>query len=154
MSDFPLAVIGISKYGSRLSTQYSRQLLKLFFGKRGTIRGSWIICFNQLLCLILCDLSVYGASSSDLNNVQHSLDRCYKSRYISRKLNIRELLERSDCSIFRKALRTNSPLERILPETNFTSYALRKSCFYHPTVATEHVSLNVCLCMFITYSTV
>ena len=137
MSDFPLAFIGISTYGSRLSTQYYRQLLKLFFGKRGTIRRSWIICFNELSCLILCDLSVYGVSSSDLNSVQHFLDRCYKSRYISRKLNIRELLERSDCSIFRKALRTNSPLVRILPETNFTNYALRKPCFYHPTVETE-----------------
>ena len=72
-----------------------------------------------------------------LYSVQHFLDRCYKSRYISRKLNIRELLERSDCSIFRKAFRTNSPLVRILPETYFTNYALRKPCFYHPTVATE-----------------
>ena len=64
---------------------------------------------------------LYGfvASSSDLNNVQYFLDRCYKCRYISRKLNIRELLERSDCHIFRKALRTNSPLVKILPERNF-----------------------------------
>ena len=46
----------------------------------------------------------------NLNNVHHFLDRCYKRRYIPRKLNIRELLERSDCPIFRKALRTNSPL--------------------------------------------
>ena len=68
-------------------------------------------------------LSVFGASSSDLNNVQHFLDKCYKRRYISRKLNIRELLERSDCRIFRKALRTNSPLVKILPERNFTNYA-------------------------------
>ena len=29
---------------------------------------------------------------------------------IYRKLNVRELLKRSDCRIFRKALRTNSPL--------------------------------------------
>ena len=45
----------------------------------------------------LYGLSVYGASSSDLNNVQHFLYKCYKCRYILRKLNIRELLERSDC---------------------------------------------------------
>jgi len=80
---------------------------------------------------------VYGVSSSDLNNVQHFLDRCYKHRYISRKLNIREPLERSDCRIFRKALRTNSPLVKILLERNFTNYALRKPCFYHLIVATE-----------------
>ena len=46
---------------------------------------------------------------------------------------IRELLERSDCCIFRKALRTNSPVLKILPERN---YVLRKPCFYHPAVAT------------------
>ena len=82
-------------------------------------------------------LSVYSASSSDFNNVQHFLDRCYKRRYISRKLNITELLERSDCRIFRKALRTNSPLVKILPGRNFTNYALRKPCFYYPIVATQ-----------------
>ena len=50
----------------------------------------------------LYGLSVYGASSSDKNNVQNFSDRCYKRRYISRKLNIREFLERSDCRIFRR----------------------------------------------------
>ena len=83
----------------------------------------------------LYGLSVYGASSSDLNNVQHFLHRGYKRRYILRKLNIRDLLERSDCRIFGKA--TNSPLVKILPERNFTNYALRKPCFYHPIMATE-----------------
>ena len=75
----------------------------------------------------------------NLNNVHHFLHRCYKRRYISRKLNIRELLERSDCPIFRKALRTNSPLVNISSETNFTNYAaLRKPCFHHPAIlATE-----------------
>ena len=58
----------------------------------------------------LYGLSVYVVSSSDLNNLQHFLDRCYKRRYILRKLNIRELLKRSDCRMFGKALRTNSPL--------------------------------------------
>ena len=48
---------------------------------------------------------------------------------------IRELLERSDCHMFRKALRTNSPLVKILPERNFTNYVLRKPCFYHPVLA-------------------
>ena len=56
------------------------------------------------------------------------------------KLNIRELCERSDCRIFIKAMRTNSPPAKILPESNFTNYALRKPGFYNPihVVATEH----------------
>ena len=55
-------------------------------------------------------LSVYRASTFDLNNVHHFSGRCYKRRYMSRKLNASEFLERSDCRIFRRALRTNSPL--------------------------------------------
>ena len=50
---------------------------------------------------------------------------------------MRELLGRPDCRIFKKALRTNSPLVKILPERNFTNYALRKPCFYHPIVVSE-----------------
>ena len=69
-------------------------------------------CFIQLLSLIFC--MVYWCTEPpllrDLNNIQNFLDRCYKRRYISRKLNIRELLERSDCRVFRKAMRTNSTL--------------------------------------------
>ena len=96
-------------------------------------------CFIQLLSLIFC--MVYWCTEPpllrDLNNIQNFLDRCYKRRYISRKLNIREFLERSDCRIFRKAMRTNSTLVKILPERNFTNYALRKPGFYHPIMATE-----------------
>ena len=55
---------------------------------------------------------------------------------------MREPLERSDCRIFRKALRTNSPLLKILLERNFTNYALRKPCFYHPIVTTERFKLS------------
>ena len=95
------------------------------------------VSINIVVPIFLYGLSVYGASSNDLNNVQHFLDRCYKRRYISRKLIIRELLERLDFHIFRKTLSTNSPLVKILPERNFTNYELRKLCFYHPIVATE-----------------
>ena len=40
------------------------------YSNSSSVRGGqsggaqWIICFNELLCLILSDLSVYGASSS------------------------------------------------------------------------------------------
>ena len=53
------------------------------------------------------------------------------------KLNIRELLERSDCRVLRKATRTNSLLVKILPERNFTNYALRKPRFHNLIVATK-----------------
>lgn len=57
----------------------------------------------------LYGLSVYGASFSDLNNIQDFVDRCYKRRYVSRKLNIMELLERSGFRI------SERPWEQIRP---------------------------------------
>ena len=60
-------------------------------------------------------LSLYGASTAALNSIQHFLDRCYKSKYFSKKLDIRELLERGDIQIFRKASCKNSPVQGILP---------------------------------------
>ena len=81
--------------------------------------------------MFLYGLPVYGASSSDLNNIKHFLDRCYKRTYISRKDQI--------AVFFRKALRTNSPVVKILLERNFTNYALREPGFYYPIVATERL---------------
>ena len=87
-------------------------------------------------------LSVYGASSSDLNNVEHFLDKCYERRYISRKLNIRELLERSDCRTFRKSLGTNSSLVKIPARSDFPTFVsatwIRESISCHS--ATEKQS--------------
>ena len=37
-------------------------------------------------------LSVYGASTAALNSIQRFLDRCYKRKYFSKKVDIRELL--------------------------------------------------------------
>ena len=40
------------------------------------------------------DISVYGAS--DLTVIQKFLDRCYKRHYISKKIDVRELLQKTD----------------------------------------------------------
>ena len=133
-----------------------KRLIMLARNKNSSVRGAQSGGAGLSVSIIvmpnfLYALSVYGASSSDHNNVQHFLDRCCKSRYISRKLNVKELLERSDCRIFRKALRTNSPLVRILPETYFTNYALRKPYFYHPIVETERLKSSYANRLILSY---
>ena len=45
---------------------------------------------------------VYGASEPELTTVQDFLDRCYKRRYITVRLNIRALLEKQDRKLFSK----------------------------------------------------
>lgn len=72
----------------------------------------------------LYGLSVYGA---------------YKRKYISRKLNARVLFLKDQIAVFLDRHREQiRPLcLKILPEKNFTNYALRKPCFYHSIVATD-----------------
>ena len=79
-----------------------KRLIMLARNKNSSVRGAQsggagLSVSITVMPDFLYGLSVYGASSSDHNNVQHFLDRYCKSRYISRKLNVKELLERSDC---------------------------------------------------------
>ena len=69
-------------------------------------------------------LSVYGAS--ELTIAQQFLDRCFKRSYISKKLEIVELLKVQDHRICRKVSSiSNHPLRANFPETKITRYNLR-----------------------------
>ena len=83
-------------------------------------------------------LSVYAASSPELTTVQAFLDRCFKRRYISKKLEIRDLLEQHDSNIYKKAFSNNNhPLFHLLPKEKNTKYNLRRSSFITPKVNTS-----------------
>ena len=45
-------------------------------------------------------LPVYGAVDSDLTVIQNFLDRCFKGKYTSKRMDIRELLEKADTEAF------------------------------------------------------
>ena len=47
------------------------------------------------------DLSVYGAIDSDLTVIQNFLARCFKRKYISKRKDIRDLLEKADRKLFK-----------------------------------------------------
>ena len=68
-------------------------------------------------------LSVQVASESELTIAQQFLDRCFKPRYISKKLEIGELLKVQDHKICRKVSSiSNHPLRANFPETKITRY--------------------------------
>ena len=71
-------------------------------------------------------LSGYGASEAELTIAQQLLDRFFKCRYISKKLEIGELLKLQDHRTCRKVSSIpNYPLRANFPETKITSYNLR-----------------------------
>ena len=84
---------------------------------------------------------VYGASTAAWNNIQHFLDRWYKCKYFLKKVDIKELLEKGDIQVFRKASCKNSPLQGILPNAKHTNYSLRRNTFMYPKVNTGRFKL-------------
>lgn len=83
-------------------------------------------------------LVVYGASEANLNDIQCSLKRCFKRRYISELLNIRELLEKYDKRLFTKIKRdSNHPLYPLLPKVKEASLRLRHRTSQLPQINTE-----------------
>ena len=83
-------------------------------------------------------LSVYGASESELTIAQQFLDRCFKRRYTSKKLEIGELLKVQDPRICRKVSSIpNHPLRANFTETKTTSYNLRNKSPAMPAINTD-----------------
>ena len=60
------------------------------------------------------------------STVQDFLDRCYKRRYISARLNIRALLEKQDRKLFSKIFKLSiHPLHKQVPKATVIDYNLR-----------------------------
>ena len=71
-------------------------------------------------------LSVYGAYERDLNTVQNFLNRCYKRRYISVPLNVKDIMHMQDKKLFSGARAlSHRPLNEILPKPKSQQYNLR-----------------------------
>ena len=66
-------------------------------------------------------LPVYGVVNSDLTVIQNFLDRCFKRKYTSKRMDIRELLEKADKKLFKvRSVDLDCPL------SNVTSFRRRK----------------------------
>ena len=83
-------------------------------------------------------LSVYGASESDLTPVQCFLDRCWKRNFITRKYNIRSILQKQDHSIFKRVSQAaNHPLLLFIPRVKACCYNLRTRSSVRPSIKSE-----------------
>ena len=95
--------------------------------------------FKSIVLSLYCiyGILVYGASDSDLTVIQKFLDRCYKRHYISEKIDVRELLQKTDIKLYNKrVLDKEHPLNTILPEKKSVGYNSRKENFVYPNVNT------------------
>ena len=66
------------------------------------------------------------------------LDRCFKRKYTSKTLNVRDLMERQDKKIFKKVSNLhNHPLRSLVPHAKTTKYNLRKKSSLFPNINTN-----------------
>ena len=127
----------------RLIQQTSLQLVCFVFPVHWSCANTLENCsipFHSSIVLpnITYALSVYGASESELTMAQQFLDRCFKRRYISKKLEIGELLKVQDHRICRKVSSIpNHPLRANFPETKITRYNLRNKPPAMPAIHTD-----------------
>ena len=60
---------------------------------------------------------IYGAVDSDLMVIQNVLDRAFKRKYISKRMDIQDLLEKADRKLFKvRSVDTDCPLNKIIPK--------------------------------------
>ena len=83
-------------------------------------------------------LSVYGAVDSDLTVIQNFLDRCLKRKYISKRMDIRELLVKADKKLFKvRSVDPDCLLGNIIPKKKDTKYQLRNKTAHCPEIKTD-----------------
>ena len=88
------------------------------FWKEGFSQGKVDHLFSTLvLPNLIYGVPVYGTANSDLTVIQNFMDRCFKRKYTSRRLDIRELLEKADKKIFKVCSADPvCPLSNIIPK--------------------------------------
>ena len=83
-------------------------------------------------------LPVYGAVNSDLPVIQNFLDRCFKRKYTSKRMDIRELLEKADKKLFKvRSVDLDCLLSNIIPKKKETKYHLRNKRAHRPEIKTD-----------------
>ncbi|CAH3140181.1 unnamed protein product [Porites lobata] len=74
---------------------------------------------------------------SDLTVIQNFLDRCFKRKYTSKRMDIRELLEKADKNLFKiRSVDPDCQLSNILPKKKETRYQLRNKSAHRPDIKT------------------
>ena len=112
------------------------------------LRSSWKEGFSQgevdhlFSALVLLNftygLPVYGAADSDLTVIQNFLDRCFKRKYTSKRMDIRELLEKAGKKLSKVcSVDPDCPLSNIIPKKEERKYLLRNKSAYCLDIKTD-----------------
>ena len=84
-------------------------------------------------------LPLYGVADSDLTVIKNFLDRCFKRKYTSKRMDIRELLEKADKKLFKvRSVDPDCTLSNVIPKKpKETKYLLRNKSAHRPDIKTD-----------------
>ena len=83
-------------------------------------------------------LPLYGVADSDLTVIKNFLDRCFKRKYTSKRMDIRELLEKADKKLSKVgSVDPDCPLSKIIPKKEERKYLLRNKSAHRPDIKTD-----------------
>ena len=75
---------------------------------------------------------------TDLMVIQNFMDRCFKGKYTSKRIDIQELLEKANNKIFKvRSVDRDCPLSNIIPKKKETKYQLKNKSAHHPDIKTD-----------------
>ena len=81
---------------------------------------------------------MHEAIDSDLTVIQNFMDKCFESKYTSKRMDIRELLEKADKKIFKvSSVDPDCTLSNIIPKKKKTKYQLRNKSAHRPDIKTD-----------------
>ena len=134
--DFSYFMRGYSKHGNKLYSEHVHAKLikadKCLFVLRCLRKEAFSqdevdrLFSSLVLPNFTYGLSVYGAVDSDLMVIQNFLFRCFKRKYISKRMDIRNLLEKADSKLFKIcSADSDCPLSKIIPKKEETENQLR-----------------------------
>ena len=143
-----LSILGVTfqqncKYSSHVRAKITKANKSLFvlgsLRKEGMSQEEVDHLFNAIvLPNFSYALPIYVASDSDLSVIQNFLDRCMKRKFMSKNVNIRDLLEKADKTLYKK--RSNDPecpFFQFLPKEKNTRYNLRDTSVSVPRIYTD-----------------
>ena len=103
--------------------------------KEGFSQGEVDHLFSALVLPNFTDrLLVYGVYLF----IQNFMDRCFKRKFTSKRMDIRELLEKADKKIFKvRSVDPDRPLSNIIPKKKKTKYQLRNKSAHRLNIKTD-----------------
>ncbi|CAH3192702.1 unnamed protein product [Porites evermanni] len=93
--------------------------------------------FSQVERLSFTEFHLWSVDS-DLTVIQNFLDRCFKRKYTSKRMDIRELLEKADKNLSKvRSVDPDCQLSNIIPKKKETKYQLRNKSAHRPDTKTD-----------------